>query len=179
MDNNNVEMNFQNYMGADEFILWRGKPEPGGTFRKENLTILPFGIFFFGFAIFWTVTAAASAPFMAFFGLPFLAVGAYLTFGQLIHKKQLLSKTEYAITNKKIIRIMGQRVDIVNADQVNNMQIQMHSDGTGTITFLRQEIYYRGADRRTTYPGGIAGFYALENIKDPINVQQKINEMEK
>ena len=173
------EANFQIYMAPDEYILWRGKPQPAKGFRKENMMLLPFGIFFFGFAIFWTVTAAASAPFMAIFGLPFIAVGAYLSFGQIIHKKHLQSKTEYAVTNKKLIRIMGERVDMVNADQINNMQIQMHQDGTGTITFLRQEIYYHGTSRRTTYPGGITGFYALENVADPIYVQQKINEMDR
>lgn len=181
MENNQsyTEVNFQNYMSTDEYILWRGKPQPAKAFQKENLMLLPFGLFFFGFAIFWTVTAAMSAPFMAIFGIPFICVGAYLSFGQIIHKRYLHSKTEYAVTNKKLIRIMGERVDMVNADQINNMQIQMHKDGTGTITFLRQEIYYRGGNRHTSYPGGITDFYALENVADPIYVQQKINEMDR
>lgn len=182
MENNNqthAEANFQSYMTPDEYILWRGKPQPQKGFRKENLMLLPFGLFFLGFAIFWTVGAASSAPFMAIFGIPFICVGAYISFGQIIHKKHLQSKTEYAVTNKKLIRIMGERVDMVNADQINNMQIQMHPDGTGTITFLRQEIYYSGESRHTSYPGGITGFYALENIADPIYVQQKINEMDR
>ena len=71
MENNQsyTEVNFQNYMGTDEYILWRGKPQPTKAFQKENLMLLPFGLFFFGFAIFWTLTAAMSAPFMAIFGI--------------------------------------------------------------------------------------------------------------
>ena len=177
--NQSTEVNFQNYMGLDEYILWRGKPQPAKGIRKENLITIPFGLVFLGFSVFWTATAAASAPAMALFGLPFIAVGAYLTFGQAIHKKYLNSKTEYAITNKKLIRVMGQRVDMVERDQMNTLQLQMHQDGTGTITFLRQEVHYHGSERHVSYPGGTTGFHSIDNVKDVIYVQQKINEIEK
>ena len=108
-----------------------------------------------------------------------MAVGLYMSFGIVIHRAILLKKTDYAITNKKLIRVMGQRVDMVERDQMNTLQLQMHQDGTGTITFMRQEVYYRGGERHTSYPGGFTGFYALENVADPIYVQQKINEMDR
>ena len=74
---------------------------------------------------------------------------------------------------------MGQRVDMVERDQMNTLQLQMHQDGTGTITFLRQEVHYHGSERHVSYPGGSTGFHSLENVADPIYVQQKINEMDR
>lgn len=176
---NMENVNFSSYLEADEFMLWQGKPEKGNYFRREDIFRVPFGIFFFIFACVWAGGASMASPIFALFALPFMAVGLYLSVGIIIHRAYLLSKTNYAVTNKKLIRISGTKVDIVYADQVNNMQITMNKDGTGTIVFLRQEVYYRGTDRRISYPGGIMGFYSIDNVRDVIHVQQKINEMER
>ncbi len=176
---NEQNVNFRTYLEADEYILWQGKPEGNNYFRREDMARIPFGIFFFIFACFWAGTAAMASVAFALFALPFMAAGLYLSFGMIIHRAILLKKTDYAITNKKLIRVSGSKVDMVRADQVNNMQITMNKDGTGTLVFLRQEVYYRGTDRRTSYPGGVMGFYSIDNVRDPLHVQQKINEMEK
>lgn len=175
MENNN----FQNYIGMDEYILWRGKPEKGNYVRRENIMTIPFGLFFFLFACVWAGGASMASPLFALFALPFMGVGLYLSFGMIIHRAIILSKTEYAITNKKLIRISGQRVDMVDADKIGSIQIEMNKNGTGTITFLQQEVYYRGSKRYNSYPGGNMGFHSIENIRDVIHVQQKINEMDK
>ncbi len=171
--------NFNSYLEMDEYIVWHGKPEKGSYIRREQMITIPFGLFFFFFACVWAGGASMASPLFALFALPFMAVGLYLSFGVIIHKAILLSKTEYAITNKKLIRISGQRVDMVRADQLGSLQIEMNKNGTGTITFLQQEVYYRGGKRYSSYPGGNMGFHSIENIKDVIYVQQKINEMEK
>lgn len=171
--------NFNNYLEMDEYIVWHGKPEKGSYIRRENIMTIPFGLFFFLFACVWAAGAGMASPLFALFALPFMAVGLYISFGVIIHRAILLKKTEYAITNKKLIRICGQRVDMVRADQLGSLQIEMNKNGTGTITFLQQEIYYRGGKRYSSYPGGSMGFHSIDNIKDVIYVQQKINEMEK
>ena len=172
-------VNFRQYLEADEFILWQGKPEKGNYFRREDIFRIPFGIFFFIFACVWAAGASIASPVFALFALPFMAVGIYVSVGVVIHRAIILSKTDYAITNKKLIRVAGNKVDMVYANQVNNMEMTMNKDGTGSIIFLRQEIYYRGTDRRTSYPGGTFGFHSIDNVRGVIQVQQKINEMER
>lgn len=169
---------FRPYLEADEYILWQGKPEKGNYFRPQDVATIPFGIFFFIIACVWASIASMGSPFFALFALPFMAVGLYISFGTIIHRAIILSKTEYAITNKKIIRTYGTMVEFVYGRQIDNMQITMNKDGTGSIVFLRQQIYYRG-DRHVSYPGGAMGFHSIENVKDVIHVQQKINEIEK
>ena len=175
MNNNS----FKNYMEIDEYILWQGKPEKGNYIKRENIFTIPFGLFFFFFACVWAGTASMASPIFALFALPFMAVGLYVSFGSIIHRVIMLSKAEYAVTNKRLIRISGQRVDMVNADRIGSLQIEMNKNGTGTITVLQQEVYYRGGKRYSSYPGGNMGFHSIENIRDVIHVQQKINEMEK
>ena len=170
---------FRPYLEPDEYVVWQGKPEKGNYFRQEDIFRVPFGLFFFGFAVVWAAMASQASIGFGLFALPFMAVGLYISVGIIIHRAILLSKSEYAITNKKLIRICGEKVEIVYGNQINNMQIMMNKDGTGTIVFLRQEVYYRGTDRHISYPGGTMGFHSLDNIKDVIYVQQKINEIEK
>lgn len=171
--------NFAPYLELDEVVLWQGRPEKGNYIKRDNIFTIPFGLFFFLFACVWAGGASMASPLFALFALPFMAVGLYISFGTIIHHAILLSKTEYAITNKKLIRSCNGRIDIVYANQINNLEIVTNKDGTGTITFLRREVYYRGTDRHVSYPGGASGFHAIENVKDVIRVQQKINEMEK
>ena len=170
---------FRPYLEVDEYILWQGKPQSGNYFRPQDIFTIPFGLFFFIFACVWASMASMTSPFFALFALPFMAVGLYLSVGSIIHRAIILSKTEYAITNKKLIRVCGSSVDIVYGRQINNMQITMNKNGTGSIIFLHQGVYYRGAHRQVSYPGGMMGFYSIENVKDVIYVQQKINEIEK
>lgn len=170
---------FRPYLEVDEYILWQGKPEKGNYFRPQDVFTIPFGLFFFIFACVWASIASIGSPAFSLFALPFMAVGLYVSFGTIIHRAIILSKTEYAITNKKLIRTYGSKVEMVYGRQIDNMQITMNKDGTGSIIFLRQEVYYRGADRRVSYPGGAMGFHSIDNVKDVIHVQQKINEIEK
>lgn len=170
---------FRPYLEPDEYIVWQGKPEGGNYFRHEDIFRVPFGLFFFGFSVVWASMASQADVGFSLFALPFMIVGLYISVGIIIHRAILLSKTEYAITNRKLIRISGSKVDIVYGNQINNMQIMMNKDGTGRIIFLRQEVHYHGTDRHISYPGGTMGFHSLDNIKDVIYVQQKINEIEK
>lgn len=171
--------NFNSYLEADEYILWQGKPERVSFFRKESIFTIPFGLFFFVFACSWCFGASAFSPFFALFGLPFMAVGLYVAFGSGIHRAIILSSTEYAITNKKLIRVSKNRVDTVRAEKIGELKIEMHSNGTGTITFMQPETYYRSGRWYKSYPDGAFGFHSIENVKDPTRVQQRINEMER
>lgn len=170
---------FRAYLEPDEYVVWQGKPQKGNYFYREDIARIPFGAFFFIFACIWASMASMASPAFGLFALPFMAVGLYMSVGIVIHRSILLAKTDYAITNKKLIRIVGNKVDIVYGKQINNMEITMNKDGTGRIVFLRQELHYRGTNQQMSYPGGMMGFHSLDNISDVIHVQHKINEMEK
>ena len=144
---------FRPYLEPDEYVVWQGKPEKGNYFRQEDIFRVPFGLFFFGFSVVWASMASQADVGFSLFALPFMIVGLYISVGIIIHRAILLSKTEYAITNRKLIRISGSKVDIVYGNQINNMQIMMNKDGTGRIIFLRQEVHYHGTDRHISYPG--------------------------
>ena len=104
------------YLDRGEKILWEGAPNQGLRARGSDIGKSVFGIFFFGFAVFWVYMASSlsrGAPSAAgldvfgmifpLFGLPFVTVGAYMLFGQYFWKAHVRKHTRYALTDKRAI----------------------------------------------------------------------------
>ncbi|MBR4880343.1 MAG: hypothetical protein IKU19_00310 [Clostridia bacterium] len=169
----------QKFLVNDEYILWRGKPEAGNIFTSQDLFMIPFSILWCGFAVFWFVSSILSgAPiFFSCFGLPFVAVGLSLVFGRFIHTAYLRKRTVYVVTNKKIIRQRGGKVDTLSLDNLPPMTLVAHKNGNGTIRFGQPYSYYdRGVYRSTTYSSNM---FSLENIPNAVQVQDIISNANK
>ncbi|MBO5867917.1 MAG: hypothetical protein J6Q54_03290 [Oscillospiraceae bacterium] len=159
------------YLRPGEQILWRGRPEKGNYLTSRDIILIPFSIFWCGFALFWEFSAMQSGiGFMSFFGLPFVAIGLYMVFGRFLHAAYLRDKTQYVITNKKLIIKKGQRITIYTRNDLPPMTLQIHKNGNGTIEFT--ETLY-GYGRRAHH-----SYFALVNLRDPIGAQEAINAME-
>ena len=151
------------YFLPDEYELWRGKSK--GMSAQQKMIMIPFGIFFLAFALIWTVGASAVGGPFGLFGLPFIAVGAYIVFGKNIVGK----KTYYVITNKRIYRSQAGRVDMVDLANLPPMRTQGHSNGAGSIYF--GEHHYR-MNGRNHY--GVV--FSIENVDNIAEVQRIISE---
>ena len=101
------------YLDRGEKLIWEGSPAGGLKIRPSDLTASFFGLFFLGFSIFWVYMASSitrDAPgsggfglIFPLFGLPFVAVGAYLVFGRFLWKAFVRTKTRYALTDTRAI----------------------------------------------------------------------------
>lgn len=163
----------QNYMVGDEYILWKGKPEKGHIFNRNDIILIPFSIFWLGFSLFWELTAInGGAPaFFALWGLPFIAVGLYLLVGRHIMTLYLRNKTFYVVTNKKLIIKKGSKIEMRYAKDLPPMEVRLHKNGNGTITFW-EEVYVGRGRRHNTY-------LMLENLADVAKAQNAIDSMER
>lgn len=157
------------YLAPGETILWRGRPEKGHLFGPQDLLMIPFSIFWCGFAIFWEFSVITSgAPFFfALWGIPFICVGLYITVGRFFHTAWLRKNTAYVITTGKIIRRRGKRIDMLDAKTMPAIHVTARTDGTGTIQF-GNTVYYRRRGRNYHENP----LFTLENIADVARVQQ-------
>lgn len=163
------------YLAPGETILWRGKPQGGHLFSGQDVFFIPFSILWCGFAIFWTVTAFMHTPFpFALFGIPFVCVGLYITVGRFFHRAHMNKNTAYVITDQKIIRRRGKKIDMLDAKTMPAVHITAHDDGTGTLRF-GEAMYYHNGRRGYNNLGPYDGIFCLENIPDVARVQQIIH----
>lgn len=164
------------YLAPGEAIFWRGRPEKGHLLSGKDVLLIPFGIFYCGFAIFWTVSALTVAPLpFAMFGVPFICVGLYITIGRSIHTASVRKRTVYVITNQKILRRRGNKIDMLDAKTMPAIHVTARTDGTGTIRFGESIYYHRGRGQynntnMTWVPN--EHMFTLENIPDVARVQQ-------
>ena len=174
------EYNFaRTYIVPGECILWKGKPGKGHLLTRQDIFMIPFSILWCGFAFVWEITAVAGgAPvFFWLWGIPFILVGLYITVGRFFHTAYLRRHTAYVITNKKIIRRRGKRVDILGAGNMPATHITPYADGSGTICFGEYSLYAR---RNVYFEGFQHGApFMLENVPDVNGVYQIIGTMER
>lgn len=156
------------YLTPGEAVLWKGRPQSGHLLTSQDIVMIPFSILWCGFAIFWVCTAflnGAPIPFVLF-GVPFVFVGLYIVFGRFIHTAYLRKRTYYVITNLKIIRKRGQKIDMQDRATLPPLQIRVHPDGSGTISFgMPYGNVYSSRQYRGVYPG-----FSLDNIPDVARV---------
>ena len=154
------------YFLADEYELWRGRSK--GMSFHQKMTMIPFGLFFLVFALFWTAGASFAAGPMGLFGLPFIAVGAYLVFGKSIVGK----KTYYVITNRRIYRSQMGKVDMVELSNLPPMRAEGYTNGAGSIYFGEHHYRSRGKNHY-----GVV--FTIENVDNIAEVQRIISEAQR
>lgn len=156
------------YLASDEYVLWQGRPEKGNIFSYSDIFTTLFSIMWLSFSVFWEYLAIkdGSSFFMMLWGIPFVAIGVYMLIGRFIQKIIMRNKTFYVVTNKRIIIKKGSRIKFYDPKDLPPMNIIIHKNGNGTISYT--ETLYSGRYRTVRY-------CALENLADVTKAQQAIN----
>jgi hypothetical protein len=101
----------QSVIQPGESVLWSGRPDPSVIFTGADAILVPYGVFFTAFCVFWTagVSGTKEAQPFAFIGVVLLLIALYYLVGRFVVKWWLKRRTVYAITNRRAIVIVGSR----------------------------------------------------------------------
>jgi hypothetical protein len=182
MQPHEVEQLLTRELGADERLLWSGRPKQGLMFRPSDLFLVPFSILWCGFAIFWEATVITSdAPlFFKLWGVPFVLVGLYMVFGRFIADSSERRRTVYGLTNERVIIISGlfkRTVKSLNLRTLSDASLTERADGSGTITLGPSGGY---AWFGSSWPGSRqAAPPALEGIDNARTVYGQLRQAQK
>jgi hypothetical protein len=117
--------------------LWVGAPRRGIVFRGSDIFLIPFSLLWAGFAVFWEASVlrtGAPGPF-AFFGVPFVLIGLYMTVGRFIADAWRRNRTSYVLSTDRVIIQSGGSVKSLALRTLSDLTVTERRDGTGTITF--------------------------------------------
>lgn len=142
-----------------EKIVWKGRPTPAASVQMGWMELLV-GLFFFGFSVFWTVSAFATGGIFWVFGIPFLAVGGWMI-TKPFRTKVRAKKSYYAITDRRVLIIKrdnGYSVDSIYAYEFSQYARKDRANGTGDIRF-RQSFgkTRKGEYLQTKFSDGLWG----------------------
>ena len=130
----------QRELGAQERLLWSGKPRAGLTLRSTDVFLIPFSLLWGGFTLFWlySVVMSGAPAFFMLFGIPFALVGFHFMVGRFVVDLKQREATTYGVTNERIVILSGvlaRRVKSLNLRTLTDVSLVERTDGSGTITF--------------------------------------------
>lgn len=177
--NNDLYYQIKPYLNHDETLLWMGRPT--GKAPVQNAPFITvFMIFWLGFAVFWTVSAAAIGGFFAIFGIFFIGFGAFGFYNALFGQKNILKNAVYAVTDRRAIILTNAKGGMNCTEYIfsNLPHISLESiQGTvGTIRFVQNTMQY---DHRGRYHDHSAAWHtqtAFIMIEDVHSVYRLITE---
>ena len=124
-----------------EKVVWSGRPKQGLMLTGRDGFLIPFGLLWGGFAVFWewNVLRMPNAPVvMIVFGAPFVLIGLFMIFGRFFVDAWLRRSVFYALTDRRVL-ILRSRPSVsfqsISLDRLPEATVNESSDGSGTIRF--------------------------------------------
>jgi hypothetical protein len=135
-----MEQALQSALEGGERVLWKGYPTQGLIVRGSDAFMIPFSLLWGGFAVFWEASVVRGhAPFFfMLWGIPFVAMGLYITIGRFFVDIWTRARTIYAVTDQRVLiltQTFNQRVQSLQLRTLSEMNLSERSDGSGTVTF--------------------------------------------
>ena len=171
-------------LSGDERLLWKGTPRTGIRLRPNDAYLVPFSLFWGGFAIFWEYSAITetlrrnpSALLFTLFGIPFVLMGLYIVFGRFFVDAKMRANTEYAVTNRRAIIVSGlfsRSVRSIDLQSTPEITLSEKADNSGTINF--GPVPYGWGSRRDPWSFGMPSQSAFEMIENARSVYEIIQQ---
>jgi hypothetical protein len=133
----------QKYLLASESLLWVGRPPQGVLFRNTDWYFVPFSVAWCAIAMKWEWRAVHFSPCPSLIGLPFVALGVYMTVARFFFDAYQRRRTWYGVTDRRaLILYVGRSVCLNGIDLSESPKVRLEErpDGSGTITFKPRHL---------------------------------------
>jgi len=143
LDENQAHILILSRLQPGEQLIWSGSPPPLSAVWNGPVLRLLFGLFFLGFALFWTWGAshavlkngAPASSFFPLFGLVFVGFGLYQCLSALWAIAGCWS-TAYGVTDRRVIIAIGQNGTTQSLGPASLSRIERKGGPDyGTLTF--------------------------------------------
>lgn len=142
---------YEPYLQRGEAVCWAGKPGLRPFWTNENAPIVlmaPLCSLFLGAigaALYHMLTHGLQRQPAAMLGtfalaLPLIVYLIYIGFVQWFSSWVLLRRTEYVITDKRILRRRGRRIDALDTLRLPDVTLRPEKDGHGSLLFGRHPM---------------------------------------
>ncbi len=164
-----------------EHLIWWDRPRQGFLLRKADVFLVPFSLFWGGFAVFWeysVATGGAPAHFKLW-GIPFVAIGIYLIAGRFFHDIWRRSRLFYGLTGSRALIATPGSCRSIALDRLGEIHLQEGAGGEGSIAFGREPLQARVGVNGTASWTGAPAIPTFERIPDARGVHAAIREAQK
>lgn len=127
-------------LSTNERVLWHGVPRQGLMLRGADVLMIPFSLLWGGFSVFleYSVMRSDAPAIVRLWSIPFVLMGAHMVGGRFVLEAWQRARTDYMVTNERIIirsGILRRRVQSVELRTMGDFALTESSSGEGTISF--------------------------------------------
>ncbi len=120
-----------------ERVVWSGRPRLTGIrFTWLDLILVAIGLnLLIGSTGFFVMSLSAGSM-IGLLAIPFVIAGVYLTTGRFVYERYVRRRTDYALTDERILIVTATRVPTVRSiplARLAEVGLIEHNDGWGTI----------------------------------------------
>lgn len=176
-----ISSELRQYLDHHERLHWTGQPKKGILFRSSDIFMIPFSLFWCGFAIFWFIGASQASMLFALFGIPFILAGLILVFGRYFIDAKQRENTFYGITDERIIiksGIFNKSIKSINLKTLSDIEYVEKKDGSGTISIGPKNPFVAWNSSMNWWPG-MKSTPSLDMVQDVRKVYNRIIELQK
>ncbi|MGO7180233.1 PH domain-containing protein [Rhizobium brockwellii] len=170
----------QSYFMPGEKLLWSGRPVQGFRLTPWDFLLVPFSLFWGGFAIFWEMSVmntVGTPVLMRLWGIPFVLIGLYLIAGRFVVDAAVRARTEYSLTDRRVIIRRSGPFPNFSATQLEllpSISLAEDSHGRGTIKFsVPSNQRYRMASVWTPGLSNEPQLLAIDGARQVYNLLEK------
>ena len=155
---NDLQSELKPELEPHERVLWINRPKQGLIFRVSDIVLIPFSIFWFGFACFWEFLAIIGEGtwFFILFGIPFVLVGFQICIGRFYSDIKKRKQTIYAVTDQRILIFMSypkKKLRFLYFKDITEMQIKKAKGDYMNLLF-GTKYYPLNFATNINWPGG-------------------------
>jgi hypothetical protein len=179
----------QSELTSGESVLWAGQPSTSVIFHKEDALLIPFSLFWGGFAIFWEAAVSGMRwtqvngrwPLGMIWGIPFVLVGQYLIWGRFFYNAWLKKRTYYAVTNHRVIVVQNgwkRKMASSFVDSLPSLIKEGGSNGIGTLRFGQTQPSWNNRRGFAAWSGlSIGEVPTFVDIEDVDSVYRQVSDL--
>jgi hypothetical protein len=152
--------------------------------RPADAFLIPFSLFWGGFAFFWeaSVLAGGAPIFFSLWGIPFVLMGIYFILGRFFVDARARANTFYGLTNRRAIIVSGIFSKTINSlplRTLSDISVRERKDRTGTVLLGRGHPF-ASWNAGMQWPGmGQYSTPAFELIPDAKRVHDQVLEAQR
>lgn len=175
----------QGLVGADERILWAGKPAQGIQFHRSDWGFIPFAVLWAAFVVIWEIAVfKTGAPsYFALIGIPLILIGIFIVAGRFWWDAKVRAGQRYALTDRHVIidnACPGRWTKRFELARLPPMTVTEYAGGRGSITFKDQSFrVFSGKPNALEFISPAQQGDRFDLIADVKKVEQMIRDAQK
>lgn len=133
--NREKEERLQREMFKGETVEWSGEPKPSAIFTTWDVLMVPCGIFWCLFSVYWVFILNTGISLITIWGAFFFVAGIYMIFVKYIVRHFQNKHMIYAVTDCRILVLSRRSTLALDIKDVSLMLIKEKRDGSGSLDF--------------------------------------------